>query len=397
MNIFNLFAKLTLDTSNFNKNIKDAEKKSKGFAEKTNKYIKVIAGNAWVELGKTILNVIKGLTKVTLDLVNYADRYSDLSAKYDISTKSLQEFEYIAGQNGATLDSLLSTMTMMYNRAKENDEVFAKLGVSVKDTNGNMKSMDSLFWEVKTALDNVNNSGDKSALMLEAFGRNAMSVGEVLRKDTTELQGLAQKANDLGIILNENTIQSASNFNDMLDEMRLRGKSAFAEFLAGSEGSEEKLDAFFDDVTAKIEEYTPRLMVFGANLLFKITQAMIKAFPKRIPMLIDAIFDVNWFSLGWDLGKALWKGIWQYIKNSVLAIVGKGWLWGKDDNNQANTTETISDVDVMPTGSYEVNERSSKTMEIKLTASGTSAMDETNIKLIAKELVPIIDKELGGI
>lgn len=397
MNIFNLFAKLTLDTSNFDKNIKDAEKKSEGFAEKTNKYIKVIASNAWVELGKTILNVIKGLTNATLDLANYADRYSDLSAKYDISTKSLQEFEYIAGQNGATLDSLLSTMTMMYNRAKENDEVFAKLGVSVKDTNGNMKSMDSLFWEVKTALDNVNNSGDKSALMLEAFGRNAMSVGEVLRKDTTELQGLAQKANDLGIILNENTIQSASNFNDMLDEMRLRGKSAFTEFLAGSEGSEEKLDAFFDDVTAKIEEYTPRLLVFGVNLLFKITQAMVKALPETIPMLIDAIFDINWFSVGWNLGKALWQGIWKFIQNSVLAIVGKGWLWGKNDNEQIDTTNSVSDIDIMPTGSYEVNERSSKTMEIKLTASGTSAIDETNIKLIAKELVPIIDKELGGI
>lgn len=397
MNIFNLMAKLTLDISGYEENIKVAENKSEGFAEKTNKYIKVIASNAWVELGKTILSVIKGLTNATLDLANYADRYSDLSAKYDISTKALQEFEYIAGQNGATLDSLLSTMTIMYNRAKENDEVFAKLGVSVKDTNGNMKSMDSLFWEVKTALDNVNNSGDKSALMLEAFGRNAMSVGEVLRKDTTELQGLAQKANDLGIILNENTIQSASSFNDMLDEMRLRGKSAFTEFLAGSEGSEEKLDAFFDDVTAKIEEYTPRLLVFGVNLLFKITQAMVKALPETIPMLIDAIFDINWFSVGWNLGKALWQGIWKFIQNSVLAIVGKGWLWGKNDNEQIDTTNSVSDIDIMPTGSYEVNERSSKTMEIKLTASGTSAIDETNIKLIAKELVPIIDKELGGI
>ena len=119
--------------------------------------------------------------------------------------------------------------------------------------------------------------------------------------------------------------------------------------------------------------------------------------PETIPMLIDAIFDINWFSVGWNLGKALWQGIWKFIQNSVLAIVGKGWLWGKNDNEQIDTTNSVSDIDIMPTGSYEVNERSSKTMEIKLTASGTSAIDETNIKLIAKELVPIIDKELGGI
>ena len=62
MNIFNLMAKLTLDISGYEENIKVAENKSEGFAEKTNKYIKVIASNAWVELGKTILSVIKGLT-----------------------------------------------------------------------------------------------------------------------------------------------------------------------------------------------------------------------------------------------------------------------------------------------------------------------------------------------
>ena len=376
MNIFNLTASLTLDKSNYEQGIETAKKQGKDFASKTEKDIGVIATNAWVQLAEKVVQVGQKIAKVTLDLINYADKYDDLSARYDISTQSLQEFEYVASQTGATLETVLSTMTMMYNRAKEDDEVFGKLGVSVRDLNGNMKTMDALFWEVKEALDNVDNSGDRSALMLEAFGRNAMSLGEFLRRDTTELQEMAKKAHDLGIILSEETTSGAGSFNDKLAELKLQGQSAFSELIMGAEGAEQRVDEFLDNMLQSFEDILP---------------AIGKAGEKIGQMLLAGIF----------------ARIRKNLVTSVLKSVGYGWLW--EDEGVADFIDEVgsaengifgigsSDTDVMDTNNYEVTERKSSTMEIKLTASGTTAMDEQNIKAIAQELVPIIDKQMGGI
>lgn len=361
MNLFNLFAKLTLDKSDYKKNIEDAKKESQDFAEKTLNAIKVISANAWVELGQKVLSVANKIKDATLDLINYADKYDDLSAKYDISTASLQEFEYIASQNGTTLEELLSTMTMMYNRAKEGDEVFEKLGISVKDVNGNMKSMDELFWETKTAIDQVSNSGDQSALMLEAFGRNAMATGEVLRRDTAELKEMSAKAHELGIILSEETTTSAGAFNDMLAEMKLRGTSAFTEFIMGAEGSTEKVDEFLDDIANRIEDYTPKFLEIGLKI-------------------------------GWSLVKGIFKG--------VTSFVGSGfkWLFGiEDETGQSTNSQSISDISIMPSNSYEVNQNNKQTMDINITATGDTEISKDNASLIAEQLIPYIDKKLGEV
>ena len=124
MNIFNLTASLTLDKSQYEKGIEDAKGKGEEFSKKTEKNIGIISANAWLELGKKVISAGQKIAQVTLDLVNYADKYDDLSARYDMTTASLQEFDYVASQTGATLDGVMGAMTIMYNKAKENDEAF---------------------------------------------------------------------------------------------------------------------------------------------------------------------------------------------------------------------------------------------------------------------------------
>ena len=361
INLFNLFAKLTLDKSDYEKNIEEAKQEGNKFSKDTERKIGIISANAWVQLAKEVLNVGKVIASTTLKLINYADKYDDLSAKYDISTQSLQEFEYIASQNGTTLEQLLSTMTMMYNRAKEGDEVFEKLGISVKDANGNMKSMDELFWETKTAIDQVTNSGDQSALMLEAFGRNAMATGEVLRRDSSELREMAERAHEVGIILSEETTKSAGAFNDKLAEMKQRGASAFTEFIMGAEGSAEKVDDFLDDVANRIEDYTPKFLEIGLKL-------------------------------GWSLVKGIFKGV-----GNLLSGVWN-WITGSEgeENTNPNTTQLLSDTQALSMGSYSTME-TKQTMDINIKATGDSEISQENASLIASQLIPYIDKKLGEV
>lgn len=296
--------KLNMDTvrssmSEVNKEFDELGFSSEEAGDKVEKNIGTIALNAVMNLASMALKAASNIKQMFLNTIDYADKYGDLSAKYDISTKSLQKFEYIASQSGATLEEVLNIMAMMYNKAKtEGNEAFNKIGVSVRDVNGNMKTMDALFWEVKKALDNVTNSGDKSAIMMELFGRNAMSLGEFLRKDADELEYLGNKAEELGIIMEESTIDTAGKFNDLLDEMKLRGQTAFAELIMGAEGAEEKFEDFMEDVTAIVETFIPVFADIGLEL-------------------------------GEELLKGFIKGVGEKLWSQIKFSVGEGWIWGE--------------------------------------------------------------------
>lgn len=370
MNLYNVTAKLTLDTSEYDKNLENSKKNVKDFSDKTERNIGVIATNAWLQIGQAVVQFGQKLAQVTLDLVNYADRYDDLSAKYDVSYQSLQELDYIASQTGTTLESLLSSMTMMYNRAKEDDEVFSKLGVDIRDVNGNMKSMDELFWETKNALDEVTNSGDRSALMLEAFGRNAMENGEFFRKSASDLNELKQQANDLGIVLEEGITAKAGSINDKLAEMKLRGQTAFTELILGAEGAEEKFDSFIDDLVATVDDWLP---------------SMVKA--------------------GGKLGGALIQGLWEIIKDNFVRLLFQPIEWIANlfgtsiyPKEEENVSRETLDTKVMPSGTgYEVNTNNTNTIKVEVEAKGDTAIDEENAEKIARKLAPIVDKNLGRV
>ena len=188
MNLLNLFASLKLDTSKYKEGISNAKKEGENFAEHTEKKVSPKAVAGWMALVTAIVKVISSITKLTKASMDYADTVGDLASKYGVSNQAISEMQYIADQSSTSIEGLTSSMSMLYMRAKQDGDAFKQLGVSVKDSNGNFKTMDELFWETVGALNDIENEGEKSAYMLDLFGRSAMNVGEVLRKNTDEIR-----------------------------------------------------------------------------------------------------------------------------------------------------------------------------------------------------------------
>ena len=183
MNIFNLFAKLLLDTSDYEKGLDEAKTKGNDFADDAKNVVAPKAAIAFGAIATAVVAVAREMYQLWQTTLQYADTFGELSAQYGIATEGISEFAYMATQTGTYMNTLLSAMARMYNRAKEGDEAFAKIGVSVFEANGQIKQMDELFWECIEALNQIDNEGQRSATMLDVFGRSAMNVGEFLRKD----------------------------------------------------------------------------------------------------------------------------------------------------------------------------------------------------------------------
>lgn len=376
MDLFNLTAKITLDTSDYENKINEAKQKGKEYADHTDKEVKTKSVLAWTAIITAVVALTKKLFDLTKATINYADNIGDLANKWGLTTREVQEFDYWASQNSTTLEGVLNAMTRMTNQAQVGASAFKELGVSVKDGNGEFKDQKQLFMEVATALNRVENQTRRNALQFDIFGRSGNEVAEVLRQGGEGLEKLSDDAERFGIILSTDTIKKASDFNDEMAKLKLQGQSAFAELIAGADGAEAKFDDFIANLEEKIQILAPVFAKIGAKL-----------------------------------GAELLKGLLTFVADRLLGVLefgfGKGWLWGPklwEGDNLENFLFTgmeggLMDLVYPSVTNSVVNERTTRvdeTLDIKLSveSDGTIAGDK-NLDTISDMMVEKINKALG--
>lgn len=401
MNVFELFAVLTLQKDDYNKALDDTENKSKGWASKVEGFLKSKAVVAWTAVIMSVINLEKQINQLMRDTMNYADSVGDLAAQYGVSTDAISEMQYIADQSSTSIEGMTSAMTMLLNRAKENGEGFKELGVDVYDANGNLKQMDELFYDTIGALNNIESEGERSRLMLETFGRSAMSVGEVVRKSSEELAQMRQEAHDLGVVMKEDTINFASDMNDALAVLKLQGQSALAGIVAGDKDAEEKLQNFFDSVMELLNTYIPTFSNFAVRLLIQASIALVRIAPSLayqvVEAIIDTVLNMDWLQVGIDIGRAIAEGIVNMIISALNVAVGwTGFKIPKVDFGVGSDIGSMS-LGEMVGEEYEISENINQKIEVKVEASGDTAVSEETAEKTAQALAPYIDKILGGV
>lgn len=352
---------------------------------------------AWMAVATAIVAVGKQINQLMRDSMNYADTVGDLAAKYGVSTDAISEMQYIADQSSTSIEGMTSAMTMLLNRAKENGEGFKELGVDVYDANGNLKQMDELFYETIGALNAIESDGEKSRLMLETFGRSAMTVGEVVRKSSEELAQMRQEAHDFGVVMDEETINFASDMNDALAVLKLQGQSALASLVAGAPDAEEKLQNFIDNILEMLDGYIPAFVNFSLRLLLQVALGLIRTAPSLaieiVTTIMDVILNMDWFQFGVDLGKSILEGLINIIVSTLNRVLG---VFGVNiPKVDLGVGENVFNEESLGE-EYEISENIRQDITVKVEASGDSAVSEETAEKTAEALAPYIDKILGG-
>lgn len=399
MNLFELFAVLTLNKSGYEKGLNDAEKSTKSFSQK----VKDTLQNETVQSFTMVIGAVVKLGKELYNLMNvgieYADQMGDLAAKYGTTSEAISEIGYIATQTGSDVNTLTNAMSMLYMRAKQDGEAFQSLGVSVKDSNGQFKSMDELFWETVYAMNNLESDGEKSAYMLDLFGRSAANIGEILRKDTAEIDAMRNEAHDLGIVVSQETADFAGAWQDRMDRIKLQGQSALASLVAGAPDAEEKLSKFFDAVLDMLENVMPTFVNFSIRLLLQVSLALIKLAPELVVNFLDAviktIFETNWLQVGLDVGKSILQGVLNVIVSGLNSVFGwLGFKIPKVDLGVGKNGSYFENIDTEK--KYSLNNKNEQVIDIKIEASGDNEVSAATAEKTAEALAPYIDKILGG-
>ena len=397
MNVFSLFASLKLDRSEYEKGLDEAQNQGNDFAKNTKDKISPALVAGWTAVVTAIIAVGKKINEIMNQSLQYADQIGETANKLGVATETIGEMSYIATQTGTTIERLSTGMSMLYMKAQSEGDAFKQLGISVKDSNGNFKAMDELFYETIGVLNTLESDSEKSAYMLQLFGRQGAELGEILRKDTEELNAMRQEAHDLGIVIDQETADFAGSWFDKIDQVKLQGQSALASLVAGAPDAEEKLQNFIDNVLEMLDGYIPTFANFSIRLLLQVALGLIRTAPSLaieiVTAIQDAIFGMDWFQFGIDLGKSILEGLLNIIISTLNRVLG--YFGAEIPKVNLNVGENVFDEEALG-GEYEISENLRQEINVKVEASGDSAVSEETAEKTAQALAPYIDKILGG-
>ena len=183
-------------------------------AEKTKKISAAAAGLATAMLGNAVNSA-----KAVDDLVT-------LSAQYGVSTEQIQKFNYAQDLVDVSTNDMLGSMAKLTRQMGSGSKTFEKLGISITDTNGEMRDSTEVWFETLEALSQVTNETERDVLAQELFGKSAASLTGIIDDGGEALKAYGEEAEQMGLILGQDGVEAAGKFNDGLDKMKARGQQA---------------------------------------------------------------------------------------------------------------------------------------------------------------------------
>jgi hypothetical protein len=219
-----LIYQIKTDSAQFVKGMEEAKKKSEALSKSF-----TTAGKALtVGLTAPLVAAGAGMIKLAVEAGKTADRILDLEQITGLSTDTLQEFKNVAAVAGVDFEGLVGTLTRFQGRLKLIDqegtasaEAVKRLGVSVRDANGELRSADDLFPEFIGALNQIEDITERNSIAQEVFGRSLQDLGPVLGLTAEQIKNAREEARELGIVQSKDALIAANNFRIEVDKLKL--------------------------------------------------------------------------------------------------------------------------------------------------------------------------------
>ena len=181
--------------------------------------------------------VATGLSALTLKSALAADDLNTLAKQSGFSTADIQKWQYASDLIDVSIYDIVKSAAKMkknmISTSKTTIAAWDQLGIKVKDSNGHLRNSTTVFYETLTALSKVQNETERDTLAMTLFGKSADSLAGIVDDGGAALQELAGKAEKAGVILSQDTLDSANALNDKVDTLKATVKG-----FAGKVGSE---------------------------------------------------------------------------------------------------------------------------------------------------------------
>ncbi len=225
---------------------------------------------------------IGGLGAMVTKLADTADRLGKTSDRLGIATEDLQKLRFSAQKSGvavSTFDMALQRFTRRVSEVGQGTgvakEAFEEMGISVRNTDGTLKSNTVLLKEVADVLKVTENQSDRVRLAFKLFDSEGVKVVNMLQQGSSAIERTGEQLESVSGIIDDKAIDAFETFNDRLTVMTSAATGLLASVV---ELMVKGFDPFFEDIERKELPLTEQLGYLNtkiAELKEELTQAQV--------------------------------------------------------------------------------------------------------------------------
>ena len=187
----------------------------------------VLAGS-FAAVVVAVAEVEKKLVDLTLEQSKHATEVTNLSRTMGMTTEAYQEWDYVLKTVGSSAEAAQGDISKLAEKAQdaatgsgEAAELFAQLGIKVKDSQGTFKSQSELFDEVITKLSRMKDETERNAIASKLLGSTGEKIIPLLDKGAAGLEESKKMAHEFGVVMGEEALAAlkdvtlaANNFDE---------------------------------------------------------------------------------------------------------------------------------------------------------------------------------------
>lgn len=320
MNLFNLFATLTLDNSEYEKKLDQSQKSAGSFSSKV--------GTAFKTGARAVAGFITGVAAVgaaigglVLKMVDAGSEIDDNAQKIGFSTEAYQYWALVMqriGTDASTLSLAIRNMTTFtQNLADGQGEALLtlqKLGIGYEEFMA--MTPEEQFYTLIDALQGMTDETEKTQIAQEIFGNRVyQELLPLLGMEQGSLEDLRNEFEGLGLIMSDDMVKSIAAVGDKLDNLgnlfKVMGLNiavdflpeinnildAFTALVTGSSSVEDAMQMIADsfvNVIKKIANAAPNIVEAAGNLILNVLVGILDVIsdPEVLKALLNVVMSL---------------------------------------------------------------------------------------------------------
>lgn len=228
-------------------NLQDAAKKTGELAEKT----KTLSAAAAAGL--------TGLVGLAVKAGTTADDLNTLAKQTGFTTAELQKMQYAADRIDVSMETITGAAQKMTKQLASSESKFTDLNVATRNQDGTFRDVTDIFYDTVEALSQIQNETERDTAAMDIFGKSANELAGIIDDGGEALRQMGEEAENAGLILSQDALDAANQFNDAIDELKAKAQQAFLS--SGAALAENLIPAM-----EKLLDVGGKMLSFVANL-----------------------------------------------------------------------------------------------------------------------------------
>ena len=160
---------------------------------------------------------VAGLVAFVKQGIDAADAMNEISDKTGIATKDIAGLQLAFKQGNVQSEEMTKGLAKMAKQMVEGNDVFDKMGVATRNTDGTLRSVKAVLYDTADAFSQMEGGAVKTNRSIEIFGKSGADFIQTLNAGSAGLKEMAEMADKLGLTIDENTGKAADQFNDQVE------------------------------------------------------------------------------------------------------------------------------------------------------------------------------------